>query len=66
MLFSQADADSVDALYDRLAGHMLLHDTLELKNTLHRHGVTLALLDDSRLTADLVSQYLTIKQRQQI
>jgi uncharacterized protein (DUF58 family) len=66
MLFSQADADSVDSLYDRLAGHMLLHDTLELKNTLHRHGVTLALLDDSRLTADLVSQYLTIKQRQQI
>lgn len=66
MLFSQADADSVDALYDRLAGHMLLHDTLELKNTLHRYGVTLALLDDSRLTADLVSQYLTIKQRQQI
>jgi len=66
MLFSQSDADSVDSLYDRLAGHMLLHDTLELKNTLHRHGVTLALLDDTRLTADLVSQYLTIKQRQQI
>jgi uncharacterized protein (DUF58 family) len=66
MLFSQPDADSIDALYDRLAGHMLLHDTLELKNTLHRNGVTLALLDDSRLTADLVSQYLTIKQRQQI
>jgi uncharacterized protein (DUF58 family) len=66
MLFSQPDADSVDSLYDRLAGHMLLHDTMELKNTLHRHGVTLALLDDSRLTADLVSQYLTIKQRQQI
>ena len=66
MLFSQPDADSVDSLYDRLAGHMLLHDTMELKNTLHRHGVTLSLLDDSRLTADLVSQYLTIKQRQQL
>jgi uncharacterized protein (DUF58 family) len=66
MLFSQPDADSVDSLYDRLAGHMLLNDTFELKNTLQRHGVTLALLDDSRLTADLVSQYLTIKQRQQI
>jgi uncharacterized protein (DUF58 family) len=66
MLFSQPDVDSADSLYDRLAGHMLLHDTMELKNTLHRHGVTLALLDDSRLTADLVSQYLTIKQRQQI
>jgi uncharacterized protein (DUF58 family) len=66
MLFSQPDVDSVDSLYDRLAGHMLLHDTLELKNTLHRQGITLALLDDSRLTADLVTQYLTIKQRQQI
>lgn len=66
MLFSQPDVDLVDSLYDRLAGHMLLHDTMELKNTLHRQGITLALLDDSRLTADLVSQYLTIKQRQQI
>jgi uncharacterized protein (DUF58 family) len=66
MLFSQPDVNDVDSLYDRLAGHMLLHDTMELKNTLHRQGITLALLDDSRLTADLVSQYLTIKQRQQI
>ncbi len=66
LLFSDPDADSVDSLYERLAGHMLLHDTLELQNTLHRHGVTLSLLEDSRLTVDLVNQYLTVKQRQEI
>lgn len=66
LLFSDPDAEAVDSLYERLAGHMLLHDTLELQNTLHRHGVTLSLLEDSRLTVDLVNQYLTVKQRQEI
>ena len=66
LLFSEADAVSVDSLYEKLAGHLLWQDTRELQNTLQRHGVVLSLLEDSRLTPELVSQYLSVKQRQKI
>ncbi|HSE42614.1 MAG TPA: DUF58 domain-containing protein [Acidobacteriota bacterium] len=64
LLFSEPDADSVDELYDKLAGHLLFQDTRELQNTLHRHGIVLSLLEDSRLTPDIVSQYINVKLRQ--
>jgi uncharacterized protein (DUF58 family) len=66
LLFSEPDAASVDSLYEKLAGHLLWQNTRELQNTLHRHGVVLSLLEDSRLTPELVSQYLAVKQRQKI
>jgi uncharacterized protein (DUF58 family) len=66
LLFSQPDADSIDSLYEKLAGHLLLQDTRELQNTLHRHGILLSLLEDSRLTPELVNQYLAVKLRQKI
>jgi uncharacterized protein (DUF58 family) len=65
-LFSHPDAASTDSLYEKLAGHMLWNNLKELHNVLHRHGIQLSQPEDSRLTADLVSQYLSVKQRQQI
>jgi uncharacterized protein (DUF58 family) len=64
LLFSEPNAGSVDELYDKLAGHLLFQDTRELQNTLHRHGVALSLLEDSRLTPQMVNQYINVKMRQ--
>lgn len=65
-LFSEPDAKDLDSLYGKLSGHLLWQSLEELKKKLHRHGILLSQLDDARMSADLVAQYLNIKQRQQI
>jgi hypothetical protein len=40
------------------------HGLRELQKVLQRRGVQFSLLGDERLSADLVSQYLGVKQRQ--
>lgn len=65
-LFSEPDANSPDSLYRKLSGHILWQNLAELEKKLHRHGIFLAQLEDARMSADLVSQYLNIKQRQQL
>ena len=55
-----------DDVYDRLAGHLIWHDLQQLKRTLHRQGVTFGMLPHASLAADLVSQYVSVKQRQLI
>ncbi len=63
-LFSDANAETVDDLYQRLGGHVRWHNLRELERVLHRHGVGFAQLDDERLSTDLVTQYLNVKRRQ--
>jgi hypothetical protein len=63
-LFSQPDATSADAVYDRLAGHIQWRLLRELRHVLRRRGVNLALVDNEALTTQIVNQYLQIKQRQ--
>jgi uncharacterized protein (DUF58 family) len=63
-LFSQPDLASVDDLYRALGGHHRWHRLRELEKVLQRRGVPFCLLEDERLTAQLVSQYLSVKQRQ--
>lgn len=65
-LFSEPDASNTDSLYRKLSGHMLWQNLAELQKKLRRHGVLLSQLDDARMSADLVTQYLSIKQRQQL
>ena len=65
-LFSDPDADSTDSLYRKLSGHILWQSLTEVQKKLHRHGILLSQLEDGRLSADLVTQYLNIKQRQQL
>jgi uncharacterized protein (DUF58 family) len=65
-VFSNPNLTSVDDLYQHLGGHLLWHNLRELEKVLHRRGVRFSLLKNERLSAELVSQYLNVKQRQLI
>jgi uncharacterized protein (DUF58 family) len=65
-LFSAPDVEKVDDVYQRLGGHLLWHRLRELGKTLQHRGVTFSLLDNERLSAQLVTQYLQVKRRQLI
>ena len=65
-LFDGANVETVGQVYRRLGGHLVWHDLRELGNRLHQHGVRFSLSDHSGLTADVIAQYLQIKQRQLI
>lgn len=47
-----------------IAGHLRWASLRELQADLRSQGVELSLVDDGRLTVDLVNQYLSLKQRQ--
>ena len=63
-LFANPDVESVDELYQELGGHLRWQKLRELQKVLQRRGVLFSLLDNERLSAELVSQYLSVKQRQ--
>jgi uncharacterized protein (DUF58 family) len=63
-VFAGPDVHSVDDLYQRLGGHLLWEDLRELEKVLQRRGVQFSLLQDERLSVQLVAQYLSMKQRQ--
>jgi thermostable 8-oxoguanine DNA glycosylase len=65
-VFSNPNAASVDDLYQHLGGHLLWQKLRELEKVLQRRGVRFSLLKNERLSAQLVSQYLNVKQRQLI
>ena len=65
-LFTNPDLAAVDDMYQHLGGHLLWHNLRELEKVLHRRGVHFSLLKNERLSAELVSQYLSVKQRQMI
>lgn len=63
-LFSQGDVETIDDVYHRLGGHLQWHNLRETQRNLHRHGVDMHLADHESLFADMVSQYVSVKQRQ--
>jgi uncharacterized protein (DUF58 family) len=63
-LFSDPNVSSLDELYQQLGGHNLWHSLRELEKVLQRRGVTFSLLSHERLSAQLVTEYLSVKQRQ--
>jgi uncharacterized protein (DUF58 family) len=63
-LFSNPNIAGVDDLYQHLGGHLRWQNLRELQKVLQRRGVQFSLLGDERLSAELVSQYLSVKQRQ--
>jgi uncharacterized protein (DUF58 family) len=65
-VFSNPNLTSVDDLYQHLGGHLLWHNLRELEKVLRRRGVRFSLLKNERLSVELVSQYLNVKQRQLI
>lgn len=65
-LFSRGNIETVDELYRELGGHLQWSRLQELGKTLQRRGVQFSLLQNERLSADLVTQYLNVKRRQLI
>jgi uncharacterized protein (DUF58 family) len=65
-LFTDPNVASVDDLYRELGGHLRWQKLRQLEKTLKRHGVQFSMVDNERLSADLVSQYMAVKQRQLI
>jgi uncharacterized protein (DUF58 family) len=63
-VFSDSNVASLDELYQHLGGHLRWQHLRELEKVLQRRGVRFSLLQNERLSADLVSQYLALKQRQ--
>jgi uncharacterized protein (DUF58 family) len=62
--FGGPEAAGVDGLYQALGGHIVWRNLRELQRTLRHRGVTLSFLSDERLSAELVTEYMTVKARQ--
>lgn len=65
-LFSGEEAQGVEGIYRSLGGHLVWHSLRELRQTLRLQGVQLSLVEDERLSAEVVSNYLDIKRRQML
>jgi len=65
-LFSGGEATGLDDIYRSLGGHLVWHGLREMKQTLRLAGVQLSLVEDERLSAEVVSRYLDVKRRQML
>ena len=69
-LFADADAGAgvrtTDDVYRRLGGHLQWQRLRESGNRLRRLGVRFKLLDPARMTEQLLTQYVNVKQRQML
>ena len=63
-VFTNPNIAVMDDLYQHLGGHLLWHNLRELEKVLQRRGVHFSLLQNEKLSAELVSQYLGVKRRQ--
>lgn len=63
-LFHDAQVESTEDIYRRLAGHLSWRQLRELEGTLARQGVRLALMEPESLTGGLIGLYDEVKQRQ--
>jgi uncharacterized protein (DUF58 family) len=63
-LFSGQPVSNLPQVYGRLGGHLVWHQLKELQQSLRLQGVQLFLVENERLSADVISHYLDIKRRQ--
>lgn len=63
-LFTGATAGSAEEVYRRLAGHLRWTEARALAQRLRPAGVAVQLLRDEAYAAELLTQYLKVKQRQ--
>ena len=63
-LFSSPEVSTEDDLYQALGGHILWSGLRETEKHLRRKNVSFNLLDNEKLSAELVTQYLSVKRRQ--
>ena len=65
-VFTNADVSQVDELYEDLAQHFAWHDLRQLSLSLRQHGVAFSVLAREHFSAETISNYLRVKQRQLI
>ena len=65
-LFSDPEVTNVGDIYRHLGGHLRWRELRELERRLRQRGVSLHLLQQEHLTAQLVTRYLDVKRRQLI
>ncbi len=63
-MFSGAEVQGADEVYARLSGHLRWTEARALAQMLKPLGITVTLLEDETLAAQLVTQYLRVKRRQ--
>ncbi|MFM2081515.1 MAG: hypothetical protein RL380_206 [Verrucomicrobiota bacterium] len=63
-LFTGVAVARVDDLYRELGGHVRWQNLLELGKQLKSRGVQFTTVENSRLTTNVVAQYLNVKRRQ--
>ena len=63
-VFQGADVETADDVYLRLAGHLVWNDLRELELRLRQRGVAMTMAENERLCPQLVSQYISARQRQ--
>lgn len=63
-LFSGGDGHTIDDLYRKLGGHMIWKNIFEVQRKLQHRGVSMSVVDNAKLSAEMVSQYMKIKMRQ--
>ncbi|HMJ66954.1 MAG TPA: DUF58 domain-containing protein [Candidatus Binatia bacterium] len=63
-LFGDTPVENIDDIYERLGGHLQWNRLRELEKVLGRRGVRLQLLEREEMSAQLVSAYVNVKQRQ--
>ena len=65
-LFEDSNITSMDEIYEHLGGHLRWRELRELDKKLRQRGVTFSTLENERMSAQLVTQYLNVKRRQLI
>ena len=65
-IFTDPHVKSLDDIYQHLGSHMLWHNFREIERTLKRKGIQFSLVSNEAMCSHLVSQYMSIKQRQLI
>jgi len=65
-VFSNENVGEIDDIYARLSGHLRWQDLQELDRVLGRGGARLSLVENEKLAASLISQYMAVKARQLI
>ena len=63
-LFDEPEEGVNADVYERLGGHMFWHRLKELERVLKSRGVTFSMLSNENFSAELVTQYINLKQRQ--
>jgi len=65
-VFTDPHVKSLDDIYQHLGSHMLWHNFREIERTLKRKGIQFSLVSNEAMCSHLVTQYMSIKQRQLI